>query len=591
MTSSSLISGGRPNVFGRLPTWQLIVVQSLIIATAVFLVYGQIVEHPFQDIDDPDYVSDNYYVRNGATIEGVVWAIGSFDAANWHPFTWLSHMLDVELFGPKPAGHYLTNIGLHISESLLLLWFMRLLLRADWPSFLTALIWAVHPANVENVAWIAERKSLLAMVFILYGLILYMKYRKTGMRAYYLAAVVAQLLASMSKPIAVLFPVAMVLVTALDDESSFPAWRMRGAAIGGGAAEIRRMLVAVARRWRELAPCVAIAMLSASLTFWAQDSSGATNYNNPLAWRIGNAFASMEEYTLKSFTMPHSSIMYIIAPLVGWKVAVGIVIVGGFTVLSFLGLRWARMITFGLLWYLLMFLPTIGLVQVGSQRLADRYLGLPLIGLVCVIVWCVFRMAPRLRSELTCILVLIGWAVALGLQARALSVDWSDTLRLAENAERYGGCSSSMRLNLSVANIAKNNLSAAREGLQIIRDEASASLNLAVVDLMSQNYDEATRRLSHLYTNKRTRLSAAILTAIVYDKQGNFSSAVRAYKGAINFMPPRRSYRLSVEQYRAQLPILLAVAQEKAKAKAERGAEQARPVQLETKDRVAGSEE
>jgi hypothetical protein len=176
-----------------------------------------LVNHPFHTFDDPGYVTDNDYVLDGITTEGLVWAFTNLDMANWHPLTWVSHMVDVELFGNKPAGHYFTNIVAHIIASVLLFRFVHKLSGSELMGFWTAIIWAVHPTNVECVAWIAERKTILSLLFMFAGGLFYLQYRAGGSRMAYLICVVFGLCSSMAKPIAVLFPVMLVLVDCLKD--------------------------------------------------------------------------------------------------------------------------------------------------------------------------------------------------------------------------------------------------------------------------------------------------------------------------------------------------------------------------------------
>ena len=160
-------------------------------------------------------MTDNWYVQHGLSLESVKWAFGSARANNWHPLTWLSHMADIEVFGPKPAGHYLTSLLWHIAACLLLFQLVYRVGRSEGMAFAVALIWAVHPANVECLAWVSERKTLIASALMLAGMLSFHRYRETGARLFYMLAIVAQILASMGKPIAVLFPVALVLMDGL----------------------------------------------------------------------------------------------------------------------------------------------------------------------------------------------------------------------------------------------------------------------------------------------------------------------------------------------------------------------------------------
>jgi hypothetical protein len=596
------------------------VIYNLAIVTAIFAIYGGLVDHPFHTFDDPDYVTSNYYVQNGLTFEGFAWAFRNLDVANWHPLTWLSHMLDIQVFGPKPAGHYLTNILWHIAESLLLFRLVYRIGRSDGMAFAVALIWAVHPANVECVAWIAERKTLIASTMMLAGMISYHCYSQGGNRQYYLLSIVAQILASMAKPIAVLFPVGLVLMDSFGfvQDSLSPQvgvrrpWR-------AALSEARRSL------WINLKgkiPFIAIGGYLAILTFIAQDRVGATayTYRSELLWRCGNALESLFDYTVKSFSMPESSLLYLLRPLDGLRVFLGALLV----VLMVLGgiacFRGRRIVTIGLAWYLLMFLPTIGLVQVGSQRLADRYLGWPLIGLILVVCYGVAKlsgwndvrgtqlpidggvsgmgdlpavasgeggvfpmsdgltqthgqdaratadtqMLPTIRrcarSRVLPAIALGAWALGLGWQTRALCVDWEDDLRLSRNAMRVGGDSPAMLTNCAVVEVQRNDLHTARRYLAALGDRESVALNLAIIDLIEKKYEAAIAEARRLSKDKKNRITAAAIAGQAFDRLNRPSEAGRAYRTAIEWLPSERSYKLGVEQLRIILPALAAAA-------------------------------
>lgn len=530
-----------------------LVIFNLIIIGAILAVYAGIVDEPFHLFDDPLYVTNNYYVQNGLTFDGIAWAFRSLDVANWHPLTWLSHMVDIEVFGQKPAGHYLTNLLWHIAASLLLFRLVYRIGLSEGMAFAVALIWAVHPANVECVAWIAERKTLIASVMMFAGMLFYQGYLEGGGRRYYLLCIVAAILASMAKPVAVLFPVALVLMDGLGRNNcvSSPAEPSLSR-----LAELAMLFRSTLAGLKSKIPFIAIAGYLSVLTFMAEDRLGATGYTYSIGffWRCGNALESIFDYSVKSLTMSESSLLYVIKPLDGLIVFLGALLVLLMVLGAVACYRKMRIMTIGLAWFLLMFLPTIGLVQVGSQRLADRYLGWPLIGLICVICYGMDKLLRRGGARILPAVALGAWALGLGLQSRALCVDWEDDLRLSWNAMRIGGRSSSMLINCSVLAVQRNDKVSARRYLNMIRGEKGAVLNLAVVDNLEGKYDDALKKLRLLYSDRDARLKAATLSGQAFDHMGKPGDARRAYKAAINFLPPERTYMLNVEQLRAFLP-------------------------------------
>ncbi|MFT3782924.1 MAG: tetratricopeptide repeat protein [Nibricoccus sp.] len=522
----------------------------LFIVAAIFLVYGGIVEHPFHNFDDPIYVTNNYYVQHGLTLEGVEWAFRSLDGANWHPLTWLSHMLDIEVFGHKPAGHYFTNILLHCIASLLLFLVVLKIGKNTILAFAVALLWAIHPANVECVAWISQRKALLSDCFIFGGMLAYSNYKNTRGRIVYLVCIMMQMLASMSKPTAVLFPVALCLI-----DFSEPC----NASFTGNIADFMKVS---GRNLRGLLfnklPFIFIAGYLSVLTFVAQDGSGATGYTykHTLARRCGNALESLFDYTVKAFSTPETSILYVIRPLIGLRVFYGVVVLILLVLAAIAAVRRVRAIAVGVGWYLLMFLPTIGLVQVGSQRLADRYLNLPLIGLivaVCLSVWVVFIHS---RFRYMAIVALSAWALGLGFQARSLCVNWGDDLRLSLNGIAVGGRSFSMLLNCSASAIQRKHYEEARRYLAMATDEAKAMQNLAVIDMYEGKFEEALAKARRLLGNKETRLVGATIAGNALTSLQRHGDARRAYKAAIDLLPPNRTYLLNMEELRSSLPAM-----------------------------------
>jgi hypothetical protein len=205
-----------------------------------------------------------------------------------------------------------------------------------------------------------------------------------------------------------------------------------------------------------------------------------------------------------------------------------------------------------------MFLPTIGLVQVGSQRMADRYLGWPLMGLLCVICYGGAIVLRQVGSWVLPVVAVGAWALGLGLQSRALCVDWEDELRLSQNAYLVGGGSSSMLLNSSVAAAQRGDLKSARQYLMHMANEPRAQLDLAYLDLAEKKYDDTILRVRRLFTDKSTRLGAATMAGMALDALGRPRDARRAFLAAISFLPPERTYVLHVERLRATLPLALA---------------------------------
>jgi hypothetical protein len=530
------------------------IIPMLILITAIFAVYGKTVYFPFQAFDDPIYVTDNYYVQNGLTIEGAQWAARSLDGANWHPLTWISHMMDLAVFGEKPAGHHLMNILWHMLAAFCLYKFLHALLDSlKWAYIITA-IWAIHPANVECVAWISERKTILAEVFMFIGFYFHINYRKKPSTVTYALCLTAQMLASMCKPVAVLFPVALVLIDVARNEKSLCS-ALNLQSQPGESTQARLRVEGLIKYFIGISASIVIAGLLSWVTYLAQNGQGATNNNQGFIWRVGNCFVSIYFYTIKCFSMPETSVLYILLKISIYELILGVLLVGLFAGLVFVSTKRNRLIAVGIAWYLLMFLPTIGLVQVGSQRLADRYLGLPLIGLLVAIFGLVSSTVRTDRRNRFTNILLLSWCVGLGFQAFYLCGKWCDVRGLSEYAIREGGPSVSMFLNAGVARFNEGDLKGARKCFEKIQESTRASINLAVVDFAEKKYDSAIERTKHILADNEHTVTAAYTAGKAYEGLGRYADALRAYSGAIYALPKKRTYQLGLERLKIVLPL------------------------------------
>jgi tetratricopeptide (TPR) repeat protein len=347
------------NRSSRLDLWTCV---GLLIA--VFAVYAQVSTHAFINFDDPVYVTENPQVRSGLTWDGVVWAFTTFHDSNWFPLTWLSHMLDVQLFGLDSGWHHLINVLLHALSALLLFIVLRRMTGARWPSAFVALIFAIHPLHVESVAWIAERKDVLSTFFWMLTLLAYSNYVGRPTRARYFLTFVVFCLGLMSKPMLVTLPVVLLLL----DFWPLP----RGL------------------RLIEKIPFFVASLASAIVAFVAHQRGGAvaTLEVIPLASRIENALITYVIYILKTFWPTHLAIFYpyplqsLVVPAISSAIALAVI-----TVLVVLAYKQRKYLAVGWFWYLVTLLPVIGIIQTGSQARADRYTYIPMFGLTIAVVW------------------------------------------------------------------------------------------------------------------------------------------------------------------------------------------------------------
>jgi protein O-mannosyl-transferase len=385
---------------------------------AIGLVFGQTLRHAFVNVDDDKYVYENRNVSGGLTVTGIAWAFTHSYAHNWHPLTWLSHMLDCQLYGLEPWGHHLTNLLLHAAATLLLFLVLRQMTGDLWPSALVAAVFAVHPLHVESVAWVAERKDVLSGLFLMLTLGAYVGYVRHGFSwARYLAVVVLFAMGLMAKPMLVTLPLLLLLL------DYWPLGRFRALAEEKAQSDRGMPRGRSGFAWRlvvEKLPLVAMAIASSAVTVRAQHEALRGNQCFALPWRIGNALTSYATYLGQLFYPADLAVFYPhpADSLPIGKAVAAFLLLAAITAGVWALRRRAPYLVVGWLWYLGSLVPVIGLVQVGEQAMADRYTYLTQIGIYLALAWGVadvWRAWPRRRWALG----VASAAVIVGLTASA----------------------------------------------------------------------------------------------------------------------------------------------------------------------------
>jgi len=349
----------------------------VLLAIATVVSYWPVVNSEFINYDDQDYVTENPHVQAGLTMQGVRWAFTSSYASNWHPLTWLSHMLDVQLFGKGPKGPHCINLLLHTANSLLLFLLLRKMTGAQWPSAFVAALFALHPLHVESVAWVAERKDVLSTFFGLLSLCAYASYAKTKQKnpkfkpfVYFLALLLFAL-SLMSKPMWVTLPFLMLLL------DYWPLRRFEPSAnqsVNLGAAASRLVSEKVPFLLLSAATCVA--------TIWAQTQAIQPLERLSLSDRLANAVVAYARYLGKALWPSNLALPYLHpGHWAASQILSASFLVVGFSAAGLLLCRKSPSIFTGWFWFLGTMVPVLGVVQVGSQSMADRYMYLPSIGL------------------------------------------------------------------------------------------------------------------------------------------------------------------------------------------------------------------
>jgi len=364
--------------------FRIVFVVSLCLIIAIILPYRQVVNFDFVGYDDALYVTENLNIQNGFTVKGVKWAFSTFYSANWHPTTWLSHMLDCELYGLNPMGHHCSSLQIHIANTVLLFLILQYMTGALWKSAFVAALFALHPLHVESVAWVAERKDVLSTFFGLLSIAAYYRYVKNPRIINYVLIILLLGLGLMSKPMLVTFPFVFLLL------DLWPLKRLKfHKNTCAKAVEFFGFKAILQLVWEKIPLFVLVTIVSV-LTFIAQQSEGAVKALGALSLttRIANALISYVIYVAKAIWPINLAVFYPYPKdLQMWKIAgAGLLLLSAFF-LVFRTIKTKPYLFVGWLWYIGTLVPVIGLVQVGEQAMADRYTYIPSIGLFIIFAW------------------------------------------------------------------------------------------------------------------------------------------------------------------------------------------------------------
>jgi Tfp pilus assembly protein PilF len=560
----------------------------VLLAVTVFLVFGQTLRYDFVNYDDDQYFYANPQVQHGLTWSGVAWAFQTTYAANWHPLTWLSLMLDVEVFGAGPTGPHLTNVLLHAANTVLLFLLLRRLSGAYWRSAFVAALFGLHPLHVESVAWVAERKDVLSGLFFLLTLLMYARYveqskaQSPKSRVFYGLALLFFVLGLMSKPMLVTVPFVLLLL------DYWPLGRMTRFRIPvPQLSSFNHLLL-------EKLPFFALSVVSSAVTFVAQKGAIQPLAHISLGIRAVNATVSYVRYLYKMFWPVNLAIPY---PHHGyWPFWVFVLSAALILAAVMFAIQFRRKFPFlitGWFWYLGMLVPTIGLVQVGMQSMADRYTYLPLIGVFILPAWGAGELFERRRLPTPAILGLVLLILA-ACTARTL-----DQLQYWKNSETLFRHTVAVTKGNQIAyynlgeyffsqgqtdeaiddyrkaiqirpsyDDALNNLGAAlaikgeldeaiariRESIHYRPDKADAYYNLGNVFVMQHKLNEAAGaytealRLKPDYPEAHNNLANVLLT------QGHRDAAVQHYREALRLNPGHEGARRQLRALGAQTP-------------------------------------
>lgn len=468
---------------------------------AVAAIYGQMWRHEFLVFDDGEYIYRNPHVSSGLSAANFVWALTAYHSNNWHPVTWLSHMIDCQLFGLHAGAHHLMNALLHALNSCIVFLLLRRMTGALWKSALVAAAFAVHPMHVESVAWAAERKDVLSTCFALLTVWAYVSYARRPGAARYVAFAVLFVLGIMAKPMLVTLPFVLLLLD---------YWPLRrfgqpdGVSAGAVRAALPRLLV-------EKAPLLVVAVASCVLTIQAQTAGGVVRTLDEISlpMRVANALVSYVMYVVKliapvrqAFTYPYPKQL----PVLGALVAT--VVLAAITALVVHHRRARPAALVGWLWFLGTLVPVIGVVQVGMQAMADRYAYFPSIGLFMLVAWGLDDLSLRWPRRETVVGLVSGIAlVVFGCEAWVQTRYWKDSITFFTR------------------------------DVSIVKDDPLAYRHLGVAFFEQRRYGEAVgafRNVLRLHPNDEATM---FNLALSFERQGLLADAAQSYQQAIRLKP------------------------------------------------------
>ena len=474
------------------------IVLAVLLSLATLAVFVQTVGFAFVDYDDNLYVTANPHVKEGLTLAGVRWAFTTFAAANWHPLTWISLMLDWSIGGPGARVFHLTNLILHLADVLLLFFCLDRMTGRRLPSAVTAALFAIHPLHVESVVWIAERKDVLSTLFLLLTLVAYAGFVERPGLVRRIAVVLLFALGLLAKPMLVTLPVLLLMLD---------AWPLR-------RQEPWRRLVL------EKAPLLALSIATGVVTVVAQRQGGTVGTLTiyPLGVRVANAVVATATYLGKAIWPTRLAVFYPHpgATLSAWTVAGSAVILTALTIWTIHERRSRPYLLLGWAWYLMTLAPVVGIVQVGWQARADRYTYIPLIGIFLGVVWALsdrFADRPALLSGMASAAL-----VVLGVGAFVQAGYWRDSETLFQHA-----------LAVTENNaVAHNNL-------------GTALLRRGLPSQAEEHFAEAVR-IDPSFADAHSNLGVAL------GRQGDIDEAILEFQRALDLEPDHPDARRNLER-------------------------------------------
>lgn len=526
----------------------MIVVTLLLLTIAT---YASVRDHEFVGIDDPVYIIDNTMIHDGLSPEVVSWAFTTGHAGNWHPLTWISHAIDFQFFGLDPGAHHITNLGFHCINTLLLFVVLRWMTAQRWASAFVAALFALHPLHVESVAWVSERKDVLSTFFWMLTLLAYTWYVKRGRWWRYVLVMIVLALGLMAKPMLVTLPVLLLLLDYWPLKRYMPQFNSPWQVLFLAAEKL---------------PLLALSAICSVLTVRMQSAGAAVASVEvwPLPYRLGNASIAYVAY-LRDMVWPTNLAYFYPIHEIDWVspwqwtlVAVAILILLLITAVSVLLVRRAPYITVGWLWYLITLVPVIGIVQVGQQSRADRYMYIPMVGLGMGLAWMGVAISRR-SATLRRLVIVIGLAaivVSVPLTMRQV-LTWRDSETLFSRA--IDVTSRNYRAHTGLGRVYQDQgrvedaIKHYKIALAHDPFNALAYHRLGVAYSIQNAWYDSEAALTRALASRPEQIQSRIMKARVLYRLRRFDDATRQYGIAMALPGGEKNYGAEAEEFAAKL--------------------------------------
>jgi len=540
------------------PQKNQIILICLFLSITTLIAFWQLKDNDFVNYDDYKYIVDNPHVKEGFDASTVAWAFTNYHVGHWHPLTWLSFILDYKLYGLNPSGYHLTNLFLHVINTLLLFLLFTGMTQAVWQSAAVAALFAIHPLHVESVAWVVERKDVLSTLFFILAMISYAGYVKRQKVQLYIVTLLLFIFGLMCKPMLVTLPFVLLLLDYWplrrfklgSSDKVAPSAELTSGKQSSKKKKTKKQTVEVTVNYsslphlvKEKIPFFILSALSSLITVLAARHTMSDFELMPLGTRISNAVVSYVIYMWKMVWPQNLAVLYPytdVLPL--WEVLLAGLLLLCITGVAVHYMKQAPYLIVGWLWFLGTLVPVIGLLQVGIQAYADRYTYIPLIGLFMILAWGIADISTNWRYRKiilisACSLIFLSLLV----QARIQVGYWQNSITLFEHAVRAVDnnylAHNNLGVALSDAGMYENAVKHYSEAIRIKPDYENAHFNLAHRLSSQGRTEEAIEHYSAAvyirpdFTNAHNELGKLLAS------RGNFREAIFHYKEALKKDP------------------------------------------------------